>query len=93
MEHVLSQLADLNEDNDFMAKIKAATSEEMVKDIFAEYGVEMSVEEIRELAKTAESNELNEEDLSAVAGGGLAFALGVTIGIAIGYLASKKKKK
>lgn len=53
----------------------AATEEEMVQ-ILAEHGVELTAEEIRELASRGnEEGELSEEDLDMVAGGNAAVVI------------------
>ena len=62
------------EDQEFASKLYEAETEEEVMKVFSSKGIELSLEEIRELRDAAsaasdENGEISEEDLTAVAGG------------------------
>lgn len=67
------RLEELFNDQKFMDALKAADKAEEVVRLFAENGVEVSTEEAETFlegrAKGAQSGELNEDELDAVAGG------------------------
>lgn len=83
------KLAELMKDKAFMEKVLEATTEEEVKKLFSERGIELAEGDIDFLAKAiakASTNEgqLSEKDLESIAGGsGADFAKGMGVGAAI----------
>ena len=83
-----AKIKELYENEEFIAKMKQADTSEDVKNVFAEYGVELSVEDIEEIYNecvNAENGELGEENLDQVSGGsfiaiGACFVGGYIIG-------------
>ena len=69
------QLAALMENEQFTAEMEKAESAEQFQEVFARYGVDLSLEEIRKEMKQAEEaaenadGELSEDALEDVAGG------------------------
>lgn len=67
----VSQITKLFAENDAAAEaLKAAQTKEEAIDIFAQYGIELTVEEFEQIGKEVTSDELSEEMLMMVAGGG-----------------------
>jgi len=98
----INVLKPLLADPAFDAEIKNASTYEDFRKIFAIRGVEITEEELNELADSLPSQteqELDDEDLDKVAGGGIAAGLliiagGITIGIgAFGALVNYANKR
>ena len=86
------KLAELMQDKAFMEKVLEATTEEEVKKLFSDRGIELTSDDINFLAKAiakASTNEgkLSEKDLESIAGGKIEnysdFGTGVSVGAAI----------
>lgn len=86
-EQMLKRIID--EDADVLAEIEAAKSEEAFCEVFAKRGLEFSQEEanilLNQVVTASSDDELNEDVLETVAGGGfaaLAWGIGARVGIA-----------
>ena len=85
------KLAELLQDKPFMEKVLEATTEEEVKKLFSEHGMEISAGDINVLAKAiaqAAKNDgkLSEKNLESIAGGIESYsdlAAGVSIGLGV----------
>ena len=88
-EELTERLNELVEDRQFAEALGAAESVEDMVRVLGEYGVNVTAEELEGLvASVPATGELSEEDLEAVAGGGLCvyywmFILGYILGFAI----------
>ena len=73
MNDILKKLSELDEDAKILEDLEKAESVEDFIETFKKYGIETTEEELSEFFKTTvsnEENELTEEDLENVAGGG-----------------------
>lgn len=68
-EITLKKLAEITKDNAANERLENANGIEEVVAILNEYGVEVSVEELKSIAFTASNDELSVEDLEQVVGG------------------------
>ena len=85
------KLAELMQDKAFMEKVLEATTEEEVKKLFSQRGIELTDGDIEFLAKAiakAAKNEgqLSEKDLENISGGGNASAVEAGVGIGAGLM-------
>ena len=75
MEEKQMKLDELFEDDAFVDAVCAADSSEEAQKLFAEKGLELTLEEVESLGQSigkaalSENGELSEEDLDSVAGG------------------------
>lgn len=85
MEERFVKASELLEKDDFAEKLKLVESPEDVQKLFADNGVELSLEDIKNIAmesmKNADDGEIDEEDLDNVSGG---FVLSTTACVVIG---------
>lgn len=78
MEEKLNKIEALANDEKFIDQMKKASSKEDLQRVFAEFGVDLTREEIDAIAEAIEkmmSDELNENDLENAAGGVSALAI------------------
>lgn len=71
MEEKDLKLEELSKNEEFLGKLTKVENVEDAKALFAEYGVEVTDQEIIDLKDSFSATELNEEDLDKVAGGEL----------------------
>ncbi len=101
-----AKFEEWKKDEAFVEKVKAATTAEELSKVFAEKGEDLPVEEaqkVLDIAKNANNEELDADDLDNVSGGGFIGALcvvGIGATMLVGWihvgkhiLFSKKKKK
>lgn len=72
------KLEELVKNDKFMSKLETLNSDEEVIKLFDEYGVKLSVDELGKM-KLSGKEELDEDDLEDVAGGSIAYYVGVAI--------------
>ena len=81
------KIRNLMADPDFAQKLKATNNVEEMAALFSANGIELSAEDIVESLKAAQGDgELKEEELEAVAGGGLLAIISTGISIVKGAL-------
>lgn len=104
-KEIMDKLEEVKKDEAFMKMLGEQDTPEKIQAAFATKGIEFTLDEVKAIVVAvvdqAENNgELNEENLNEVSGGfiisataiGTALALGgIGLGVAIGWLAAKKK--
>ena len=95
------KLAEIFENEQFKLEVQNVETPEDFQALLAEYGVEMTLEEVEQfceqVAVCMQQGELSEEEMEDVAGGVpwvlVAAAVGLCAGFCAGYKSTRKKKR
>lgn len=71
-----NKFENLINDEIFISKLENAKSDEEVITLFKANGIEVSIDEIKEMALDLEAEELEEDSLDNVSGGAVAYIIG-----------------
>lgn len=98
MEEIMEKLNPLWEDEQFVAALAGAETDEEVLKLLGEHGIELNEEEAAEIKAAANrQGELSEDDLEDVAGGigfaGMSLAVAIALGLYRLWKAWKNKHR